>query len=483
MARRFVNLRIPQTGNRTAAAEILVEDGRITAIGSPGEPTAGEKRIDLGGALVLPGVIDGHVHFDDPGFTHRENFETGTRAAAAGGVSMIVDMPCTSLPPVTSLANLENKLGVIAPKAHVDFMLWGGACDNSYRQPGWRDDLAEIAEAGVAAIKVYTLSGMDTFRDLGRDQLRDVLRETERLGVPVGVHAEDRELVHEITDRLQGAGKNDPLDYAASRPAQGEINAVRMMRRLVRETGARVHIVHVGTGRAVDLISEARSEGLPMSGETCPHFLAFTDDDLARQGAVLKTAPVVKSEADRDRLWSAVVTGDLDYVATDHAAGQWPEEKHTGSIWTDYGGVPGVELLLPYLYSEGVAAGRLTLERLVEITAAAPARFFGVAEKKGRLAPGFDADFVVFDEGETWTVRGNRLHNLNRYTPHEGQTMTGRVRSLYLRGERAYHRSADGGERFAPPGIGQWVRRGLHPGLTPGATACRPAGSGARREP
>ncbi len=460
MRKRFVNLRIPDRGNDTRAAEIVVDGERIAAVEAPGAPPAGdETRIDLGGALVLPGVIDGHVHFDEPGFTHREDFATGTRAAAAGGVACVVDMPCTSLPPVTSGANLKNKLGFIGPKAHVDFMLWGGVCDNSMAEPDWRDRLAEITEAGVGSIKVYMLSGMDTFRDLGRDQLRQVLVETERLGVPVGVHAEDRELVHGLTERLQRRGHNRALDYAASRPREAEHNAVKAMRELCAETGARVHIVHVGTGTAVDLISEAKSQGLPMSGETCPHFLEFTDQDLATQGAVLKTAPVVKSAIDRDRLWQGVISGELDYVATDHAAGQWPEEKHTGNIWTDYGGVPGVELMLPYLYSQGVDAGRITLERLVEITASAPARFFGIEGRKGRLAAGFDADLVVFDEGETWTVRARNLHSMNRYTPHEGQTLTGRVRSLYVRGELTYDRGADGTEHFAGPGSGRWVRR------------------------
>ncbi len=459
MRSRFVNLRIPSEGDDVRTAEILVDDGRIVAVGPRNEVAGDAERVDLGGALLLPGVIDGHVHFDDPGFTHRENFETGTRAAAAGGVSCVVDMPCTSLPPVTSGANLHNKLGIVAPKAHVDFMLWGGACDNSMAEPDWRDKLREIAEEGVGSIKVYMLSGMDTFRDLGKDQLREVLRETERLGVPVGVHAEDRDLVHELTDRLQGQGRNELRDYAASRPRQAELNAVATMRDLCRETGARVHIVHVGTGRAVDVIAEAKSDGLPMSGETCPHFLEFTEEDLEAKGAVLKTAPVVKSAADRDRLWRAVASGELNYVATDHAAGQWPEEKHTGNAWTDYGGVPGVELMLPYLYSEGVLKRRITLERLVRVTAEAPARFFGIQRRKGRLAPGFDADFVVFDPDERWTVRAEDLHNLNRYTPHEGQTFTGRVRSLYVRGQRAYHREGDGTEHFAPPGTGEWVRR------------------------
>ncbi|MEM7581953.1 MAG: allantoinase AllB [Acidobacteriota bacterium] len=452
---------MPTSENATRRAEILVEDQHIAAIDRPGtgDATSDDEIVDLEDALVLPGVIDGHVHFDDPGFTHREDFATGTRAAAAGGVACVVDMPCTSLPPITSAANLHHKLDIIQPKAHVDFMLWGGVCANSMAEDSWQNDLAEIAQEGVGSIKVYMLSGMDTFRDLGRDQILRVLRQTERLGVPVGVHAEDRELVHELTEWLQKNDCNDLLDYAASRPAEAEINAVTTMRDLCRETGARVHIVHVGCGRALDVIADAKSDGLPMSGETCPHYLEFTAEDFATKGSALKTAPVVKGTGDRRRLWQGVVSGELDYVATDHAAGQWPEEKHTGNAWTDYGGIPGVELMLPYLYSEGVRGERITLERLVEITSSAPARFFGIEQRKGRLAPGFDADLVVFDERERWTVQAEDLHNMNRYTPHEGQVFTGRVRSLYVRGERAFHRDPLGRESFGAAGAGQWVRR------------------------
>ncbi len=461
MRSRFYNLKIPTTGNETRRAEIVVEEGRIVTVDQPGtgDSRLNDDLVDLNHALVLPGVIDGHVHFDDPGFTHREDFATGTRAAAAGGVSCVVDMPCTSLPPVTSGANLHHKLGIISPKAHVDFMLWGGASANLLDEPDWRDKLAELAQEGVASIKVYMLSGMDTFRDLGRSQIRQVLQETERLGVPVGVHAEDRDLVHELTDWLQKNGCNGLLDYASSRPAEAEINAVNTMRTLCRETGARVHIVHVGAGRALDVIAEAKSDGLPMSGETCPHFLEFTAEDLVSLGSMVKTAPVLKSAVDRERLWEGVASGELDYVATDHAAGQWPEEKNTGNAWADYGGIPGVELMLPYLYSEGVRQKRITLERLVEITSSAPARFFGIDQRKGRIAPGFDADLVIFDKKAKWTVRAEELHNMNRYTPHEGQEFTGRVRSLYVRGERAFHRSRDGRESFSAAGTGQWVRR------------------------
>ncbi|MFQ5890514.1 MAG: allantoinase AllB [Gemmatimonadota bacterium] len=459
--RRFTNLRIPSDGDGTAPAEILVIGGRIADVGPPSSAPveADEEIVDLGGGLVLPGVIDVHVHFDDPGFTHRENFETGTRAAAAGGVTCIVDMPGTSLPPVTSGANLREKLEVIAPKAHVDFMLWGGVSGNAIQEPEWRRHLEEVVEQGAASIKVYTLSGMDTFRDLSASQIGKVLRETRRLGVPVGVHAEDRDMVHALTRQLREEGRNDPLAYAASRPASAEVEAVEAMRDLCRETGARVHIVHLATGRALDVVSIARGEGLPLTAETCPHFLQFTAEDLAAQGALLKTAPVVKSAADRDRLWRGLASGELEFVATDHAAGQWPEEKNTGSIWTDYGGVPGVELSLPYLFSEGVRKGRITLERLTEVTASAPARFLGIEHRKGRIAPGLDADLTALDENETWTVRGEALHNLNRYTPLEGIELTGRVQAVYLRGELVYRREPDGSEVFGPAGFGERIRR------------------------
>ena len=461
MRRRLTNLRIPTGGNTTAFKEILVVDGRIAEIIPPQEVPheIDTEVLDLEGALLLPGVIDGHVHFDDPGFTHRENFETGTRAAAAGGVTCVVDMPCTSLPPVTCRANLREKLAVISPKAHVDFMLWGGVSDNALREPDWREHLEQIVEEGVGSIKVYMLSGMDTFRDLSKSQIAEVLSETRRLGVPVGVHAEDRDMVHTLTEHLRAESLDDPLAYAASRPPAVEVKAVETMRDLCRETGANVHIVHLATGWALDVVTAARDEGLPMTAETCPHFLEFTAHDLAAQGALLKTAPVVKSPADRDRLWAGLSTGELEFVATDHAAGQWPEEKQTGSIWTDYGGVPGVELLLPYLYSEGVGRGRITLERLTEITAAAPARFFGIERRKGQVATGFDADLVALDENETWTVRSDELHNLNRYTPLDGYELTGRVRAVFLRGERVFGREADGSETFGLAGFGERVRR------------------------
>jgi allantoinase len=463
MRTRYFNLRIPSEGNDTEAVELVVTDGRFEEILPAGSATAAgdERWVDLEGALVLPGAIDGHVHFDDPGFTQREDFASGTSAAAAGGVTCVVDMPCTSLPPVVNTDALENKLKIIAPKAHVDYMLWGGVSGNAMTDIQWRGHLNDLVDAGAAAIKIYMLSGMDTFRDLTTTEIREVLTQTHKLGIPVGIHAEDRSIVTELTERARSRGDDSPGAYAATRPSAAEASAVMAAVDVARATGARVHIVHLASGEALDVVSAARFEDLPVSAETCPHYLQFTTDDFAKKGALLKTAPVVKDESDRQRLWQGLASGELSFVATDHAAGRWPEEKETGSIWTDYGGVPGVELLLPYLYSEGVVAGRITLQRMTELLSSEPARFFGVDHRKGWLRPGCDADFVVFDDGARWTVRAESLHNLNRYTPLEGFELTGRVRATYVRGQSAFERRSEGTEFFAPAGTGEWVRRGV----------------------
>jgi allantoinase len=463
MRTRYFNLRIPDAGNSTQFAELVVENGRFDEVLPAGGATAsgGEQWVDLEGSLVLPGVIDCHVHFDDPGFTHRENFESGTRAAAAGGVTCVADMPCTSDPAVTDLEALSEKLRVIRSKARVDFVLWGGISANSMVEQDWRQQLTALADAGVGAIKVYLLSGMESFRDVGSEALHSILEHTCRLGIPVGVHAEDRSIVQLLTRRAHEEHEDSPQAYAASRPAEAEIAAVSTCIEACRKTGARVHIVHLASGDALDLIREARAGELPISAETCPQYLEFTIDDFERLGSILKTAPVVKTEADRERLWHGVATGEISFVTTDHAAGQWPEEKHTASIWSDYGGIPGVELILPYLFSEGVRERRISLERLTEITASEPARFLGIDHRKGRIRAGFDADFVVFDERHRWTVSAENLHNLNRYTPLEGRELTGCVRSTYVRGRKIFEFATDGSTEFGEAGHGQWIRRGV----------------------
>jgi allantoinase len=464
MRTRLHNLRLPAGGDATRPGEILVEGGCFSAFGGPGAFAAVsvDETVDGRGWLALPGVIDGHVHFNDPGFTHRETFSHGTRAAAAGGVTCVADMPCTSLPPVVEADSLAVKLAAVAPQAHVDFLCWGGLCANRMEQrpEAWRAELAELAAAGVAAIKVYLLSGMESFRELDAAQLRDAALACRELGLPLGVHAEDAALVRRLSAELQAGGAEGPAAWSAARPAEAERRAVALVARTALATGAWLHVVHLGSAAALEELLAARAAGARLSAETCPQYLAFAAADFERLGSLLKIAPPVKGRRDRERLWQALAAGELLSVATDHAPAEWPREKHTGSIWSDHGGIPGVELLLPYLHSEGLRQGRITLERLTELLCAGPAQLFGIAGRKGALRPGLDADFVLLDPEESWIVRAAELQSLNPTTPFEGATFTGRVRSTWLRG-RCIHRREDGQAWFAPPG-GRYQRPGNH---------------------
>ena len=417
-------------------ASVTVREGKIVCLDGPAEQ--GCRDVDVAGAWLLPGAIDGHVHFDDPGFTHREDFASGSRAAAAGGVTTVVDMPCTSLPPVTDGASFDGKLAVVGPKAHVDFKFWGGARGNGFERGELGRGLDELWARGVRSIKAYLVSGMDTFTDVTPEQLGVVLEEAGRRGMRVGVHAEDRQGVLEGTKRERtGDRAEEPAAYARARSAEAEVKGVATCVALAERTGAPLHVVHLACGEGVRLVREAKGRGVPITAETCPHYLAFTREDLDRLGGLLKTAPVVKGEADREALWEGLADGTLDMIATDHAPGMYPEEKSTGSIWTDYGGVPGVELMLSYVLSEGVGKGRISLARAVELLCSGPARVHALSGK-GLLEPGADADVVVFDPGQTWTVRAAELFTRQKYTPWEGVRLTGRVRATYVRGMQVY---------------------------------------------
>jgi allantoinase len=374
---------------------------------------------------VLPGAIDPHVHFDDPGYTDREDFVHGTSAAASGGVTTIIDMPCTSVPPVTSMANLREKLSVVSPRAVVDYAFHGGVAANCF-DPDPEPRMRELA-ASVIGFKCYLVSGMDTFPAVSLDQLDRVLRIGRVVARPILLHAEVPEHVS------SGAGEG-PAAYYRSRPEAAEIEAIRAATTLADKNHARLHIVHVSTGEGARLVAAS-----PMtSGETAPHYLAYTFADFERIGSPLKVTPPVKPAPNREMLWEALRTGHLAFVASDHAPAP-PEQKHTGSIWTDYAGIPGTGTLLPFLYSEGYRTGRLSLSQLTRATAEAAATSYGLAGKGG-LAVGADGDCVVIDPDSTWTIDGSRLLSKGTVTPFDGTTLTGRIEKTILRGRLVYDR-------------------------------------------
>lgn len=427
--------------------DLRVEDGQIVEVG---KGLGGDIEVlDAGGLLVLPGGIDPHVHFDDPGYTHREDFTHGSMAAAAGGVTTVVDMPCTSVPPVTTLANLETKLAAIRDKSVVDFGLYGGICRQSFDE-GFPGNLRELAPE-VLGIKAYFVSGMDTFARLDHWRFEQLLAETAALGVPVLLHAEDYDYVCAAEPPARRRG-NEPVRHYESRPESAELLAGVCAVTLARKTGAPLHLCHVGTAAVAEFTRGHRN----VTCETAPHYLAFDLEDFARIGAPLKITPPVKS-GQRDALWRLLALNTVTFAASDHAPCP-REEKETGSIWTDYSGIPGTGTLLPYLLSEGYLAGRLPLSRFTDVIAGSAARRYGLADRKGHVAVGKDADLVLVDPEGAWTVAGDRFLSKGKITPFEGMTLRGNVMKTLVRGRVVY--DAETGIT-AEPGWGRRLTRSV----------------------
>ena len=386
--------------------------------------------------LLMPGAIDPHVHFDTPGFEFREDFEHASLAAAFGGVTTIIDMPCTSVPPVTNLPNLQTKLQTLQNRSFVDFAFWGGISGTDFSDESrLHRQILELAEAGVVGFKAYLISGMEKFTDLTPAQMRRAAELVRTTGLPLAVHAEDKSLVTARRRKFQAEGRHDWQAYCAARDVQAEEKAVGLMAEICRQTGARVHIVHLSSQRGLQIVRQTRSAGLPFSAETCPHYLHFTQNDFERPEIrnFLKTAPPVKFEADRQALWQGLAEGTLAFVTTDHAGCDPQQEKGGENFWQVYGGIPGVEHRVPFLLSEGFLQGRLTLQQTVRLLAGHPAQFFGL-ERKGDLQPGKDADFALIDLWQPWTVRASEMHSKGKYTPFEGLKLNACVERTFLRG-------------------------------------------------
>jgi len=429
-------------------ASLSIENGIIGRI-IPGKRSAEGKgeTIDADGLLVVPGGIDPHVHFDDPGYTTREDFFHGTCAAASGGITTVIDMPDTSVPDVTSREGLEKKLDAVKRKAVVDFGFYGGVSAQAFesRFPRAMKELAPF----VLGYKTYFISGMDTYGRLDHHRFLQVLKSARELGRPVLLHAEDYDYVEAATEAAFDEGSG-PLQYYRSRPETAEVLAVLCAARLAREAAASLHIVHLSTSEAAGLL-----DGVLVTGETCPHYLQFSLDDFVERGASLKCTPPVKKDS-KEGLWQGIADGSIGFIASDHAPCT-EEEKNTGSIWTDYAGIPGSGTLLPYLFSEGYREGKISLGRFIEAVSAGAARRYGLYDRKGSIEEGKDADLVLIDPEETWTVRGKTFLSKGKITPFEGMEMRGRVKKTIVRGKVVYDdalgiTAEKGYGRFLKPG-------------------------------
>jgi len=389
--------------------------------------------------LAIPGAIDSHVHFDTPGFEFREDFEHGSKAAAAGGVTTVIDMPCTSIPPVTSLENFNKKLFALKGRNIIDFCFWGGVSGKNFNEEEVEKNIIELSEAGVAGFKVYMISGMDTYSDLSERQMEYAARVIEKTGKPMAVHAEDKELVRTREQKLKNANRNDWKAYCESRDARAEAVAIDKLISIIRKVNCKAHVVHLSSYLGLEQIKKAKSSRLHITTETCPHYLFFTQKDFENQSIrnFLKTAPPVKCDKDVESLWQGISEGLISFVVTDHAGCNPDDEKSSDNFWEIYGGIPGVEHRVPFLFSEGFLKKKITLQKTIDLLSSSIADYFNIADK-GYLKPGYDADFCLIDLWSSQKIESSKMHSKGKYTPFEGSTFHTVVDQTYLRGKKIF---------------------------------------------
>jgi allantoinase len=440
------------------AADLAITNGRVAAIVEPGaadstgagQAIQAERRIDARGKLVLPGLVDAHVHFNEPGRTHWEGYATGSAAAAAGGITTFLDMPLNNDPPTLDGASLKVKADAVVDKSVVDYGLWGGIVPENLEK------LRELQAGGVVAAKAFMChSGLDGYPGVDDAALYGALKQGAELGLIVGLHAESDGLTTSLGAEAQAAGQREARAWATSRPPFTEVEPVRRALYLAGQTGASIHFVHVSTPSAVREVAAARAEGIKATLETCPHYLALDEDDLARLGPYGKCAPPLRPRPLVDELWQAVLSGQVDLIASDHSPCP-PADKDRGQddIWRAWGGLHGVQTLLPVLLTEGVHARAMPLPLLVRLTSAAPARRYGLYPRKGALLIGSDADVTIVDPDAAWTLDASMLKTRWPISPFLGKQFQGRVEATLVRGTVVYQ----DGEIQVEPGFGKRVR-------------------------
>jgi allantoinase len=420
-------------------ASVHVADGRIVAVAAIDAVPAGATVVDAGDALVMPGVVDTHVHVNEPGRTEWEGFNTATQAAAAGGVTALVDMPLNSIPATTTLAALRAKQAAAAGQLWVDVGFWGGVV------PGNTHELAGMSAAGAIGFKCFLVeSGVDEFGFVREAELHPAMRELARIRGTLLVHAEVPGPI-DAAAAEQARTRPDPRRYAtylASRPRASENDAIDLIVRLCRDTGARTHVVHHASSDALPTIAGARAAGLPLSAETCPHYLAFAAEDIPDGATAFKCAPPIRERDNREQLWQALRDGVLGLVASDHSPCS-PALKHQerGDFLSAWGGISGLQLALPVVWTEARARG-FAITDVVRWMCEAPAALAGISARKGRLVAGADADIVLFRDDDTQTVMPTRVLHRHKVTPYAGRTLTGVVDTTWLRGRRVWYRGA-----------------------------------------
>jgi len=408
-----------------AAHDLAIADGVIGAVGPELEGDAAET-VDATGLHVFPGVVDAHVHCNEPGRTDWEGFAHATRALAAGGATTFLDMPLNAIPPTVDAASFDLKRAAAEAAAVVDFALWGGLV------PGSVDRLDELAERGVVGFKAFMCpTGVDDFAMADDDTLHAGMGRAARLGLPVAVHAEDPELTARLAAEAVAEGRTALRDYLHSRPVVAELRAIGRALELAEETGCSLHVVHVSSAAGVRLVTEARARGLDVTCETCPHYLALDEEDAVAIGMIAKCSPPIREREEVEALWRVVLDGDVDLVGSDHSPSP-PELKQGADAFAAWGGIAGAQTTLRVLLTEGPPRG-LELADIARLTGAAPARRFRLPGK-GSLGPGADADLALVDLGAEAPLTEAELLSRHRSSPFVGRRLRGRVVRTLVRG-------------------------------------------------
>ncbi|MFE9650677.1 allantoinase AllB [Streptomyces sp. NPDC006365] len=412
------------TPEGTRAASVAVAAGRITdVLPYDAEVPAGARVEDFGDDVLLPGLVDTHVHVNDPGRTEWEGFWTATRAAAAGGITTLIDMPLNSLPPTTTVDHLRTKKDVARSKAHIDVGFWGGALPDNVK------DLRPLHDAGVFGFKAFlSPSGVDEFPELDQEQLARSLAEIAGFDGLLIVHAEDP---HQLAAAPQRSG-GTYADFLASRPRDAENTAIAQLIAQAERLHARVHVLHLSSSDALPLIAAAKQEGVRLTVESCPHYLTLTAEEVPDGASEFKCCPPIREAANQDALWQGLIDGTIDCIVSDHSPST--ADLKTADFATAWGGISSLQLGLSAIWTEARRRGR-SLEDVVRWMSARPAELAGLSQK-GAIEAGRDADFAVLAPDETFTVDPAALHHRNRVTAYAGRTLHGVVKSTWLRGER-----------------------------------------------
>ncbi len=432
------------------AASIQIRGGVITSISEFDSVTGGTPVYDAGELVVMPGLVDTHVHINEPGRTDWEGFSSATRAAAAGGVTTLIEMPLNSIPSVTSAAAFREKLAAAAGKLSVDAGFWGGVV------PGNTTELCALWDAGVFGFKCFLVpSGVEEFAHVTEENLREALPKLASLGAPLLAHAEVPGPIEAAEQKLAKSAFRKHSTWLASRPREAEDQAISLLVRLCREYQVAIHIVHLSSSDSAAQLRHAKKEGLAVTVETCPHYLTFAAEDVPDGATEFKCAPPIRERENRERLWAALGDGTIDLIVSDHSPSP-PQMKlpETGDFLRSWGGIASLQLSLPAVWTEARKRG-YSVNRLAKWLCAAPARLAGLNKRKGSIAVGYDADLVIWNPEAKFVVDPRALHHRHKIAPYAGRELAGVVETTFLRGRTIFDRG-----EFAPSPIGKVLRRG-----------------------